>query len=253
MIQNVYQGRETFEYLVLPAFPSRSVTPPRTLFSSIPPHLTLSYTLDKVLRRYEKWHDSILKRFRGTAISGATFQLTRDIFANLYFVHRCWLFVLIPPRFLGLQDVALWEGNMDISWEDSDDDTGSSTMDWVPTFSDEPQRRLRQDELRKDPVIVWPRAVANEDAISWDSHITGVEDPDEYAKASMARGDYSEDQAWLEGVENWVENASGDINEQGLLNDAQIEGDEEPPRAASSIDLDKPDYLWRLALRASVS
>ncbi|KAJ7611753.1 hypothetical protein FB45DRAFT_940911 [Roridomyces roridus] len=258
MIQKVYNDRESFEYLVLPVDPCNGVAL-RTIISPIPPHLILSYTTDKILRRagnYGRWHSSLVDSLERAPESGVIFELNPGVFSDLQFMHKRWALTSVPPRFLGLEVIGSWEHPMLDSEDDSDKETGSSTMEWDPTFSDEPQRRLREDELQQDPVIVWPRAAEDDDAISWDSHITGVEDPDEYAKASMARGDYSEDQAWLKGVENWADNASVVDDERVLLNDADIEAvkdyHEEQSRAASSVDLEKPDYyrLWRFSERA---
>ncbi|KAJ7611744.1 hypothetical protein FB45DRAFT_1119112 [Roridomyces roridus] len=165
-IQDVYQGRETFEYLVLPSDPASCVAP-RNLISPIPPHLTISCTVDQILRRinlarctYGQWHDSLLKVFRGTAVDGATFTLTRDIFSDIRFIHESWGIVIVPPRFLGLEDVAGWEREAE-----KDEKLGEVIGINVirPGISlDEPKRRLREDELKQD------LNVQDDDCDDWD-------------------------------------------------------------------------------------
>jgi len=126
---------------------------------------------------------------------------------------------------------------------DSDSDSSASSMEWeVRSAADpEPKRRLFPSEIEQDFDYG-----NDDDAISCDSHITGVEDPDDFAKASIERGDYEEDQAWLKGMASWAEGAKDARDAQSLLNDDQIVDDpRERPRIARTLDLDKPDYLSR--------
>ncbi|KAJ6632518.1 hypothetical protein B0H10DRAFT_17421 [Mycena sp. CBHHK59/15] len=119
----------------------------------------------------------------------------------------------------------------------------------------EPQRRLLPCQNRAhDPNVIHIRVFPctgaptddDDDAVSWNSHISGVEAPEEYAKASIARGDYAADAKWLKRMSKWVQGTSASDDEQQLVNDAQIEADtREQPRPASSLDLSKPDYLNR--------
>ncbi|KAJ7144986.1 hypothetical protein C8R43DRAFT_561578 [Mycena crocata] len=109
----------------------------------------------------------------------------------------------------------------------------------------EPQRRLLPHELEQEPDF---SAIDDEtdDSMSSDSHITGVDDPEEFALASMARGDYELDSWHQKSIETWVASASGVVEEEMLLNDDQIEEDsKEQPRVATNLNLDlnKPDYL----------
>ena len=159
--------------------------------------------MDKILRRwgyslvnFEAMGDSLLKLIKTAYPAGATFKPNILTFVNLKYVHEIWAIIDIPQRFLG------FEG----SDEDESEDAASSTMVWeVQTLPDEPQRRLLPHELDEDPVFknIVPvirahvRAHDDDDAISCDSHITGVEDPEEYVKASVARGDYKPSRTWL--------------------------------------------------------
>ena len=207
--------------------------------------------MDKILRRwgyslvnFEAMGDSLLKLIKTAYPAGATFKPNILTFVNLKYVHEIWAIIDIPQRFLG------FEG----SDEDESEDAASSTMVWeVQTLPDEPQRRLLPHELDEDPVFknIVPvirahvRAHDDDDAISCDSHITGVEDPEEYVKASVARGDYMPSRTWLKGMERWAQRASEVVKDQVLVNDEQINEaySREQPRVATSLDLDKPDYL----------
>ncbi|KAJ7228218.1 hypothetical protein GGX14DRAFT_611750 [Mycena pura] len=108
------------------------------------------------------------------------------------------------------------------------------------------ERRLLPHELEQDPVFekILPviRAHHDDDTISCDSHITGVE---EYAKANVARGDYKPMRTWLKGMRRWAQSASEVVEDQVPVNDEQIEEaySREQPRVVTSLDLDKPDYL----------
>ncbi|KAJ7494372.1 hypothetical protein B0H11DRAFT_934008 [Mycena galericulata] len=244
-IHDLYRGRQVFEYLVLPVDVSSQVAP-RALFSSIPPHLTLSSSVDKIFKRwgysrvdFDAVRVSLVELIKTTYPTGATFIPNEHTFNNLKYIHETWVNCRVPLRFFGL------EGSED---EESDEDAASSTMEWeVQTLPDEPQRRLLPHELEQEPVLKLPilRPVDDEDdVISCDSHITGVEDPEEFAKASFARGDYEPSRTWLKGMERWVRGASETVDGEMLLNDGQIEEDfTEKPRVATSLDLNQPDYL----------
>ncbi|KAJ7778778.1 hypothetical protein DFH07DRAFT_539809 [Mycena maculata] len=253
MIQELYQGCQTFEYLVLPVNPASGV-PPRLLSSSIPPHLTICSSVGKILKRwgygytdYDTLRDSFINLVKTSPPAGSTFILNVDNFINLRYLHKAWSICPVSSRFLGL-------GDSDEEKE-SGEDAASSTMEWeIETLSnsDEPQRRLLPHGFEKDPVLkIRPVQVVDDDddAISQDSYITG-EDPEEYAKASLVRGDY--DRTWLKGMERWVQSASVVVDDQMLLDDGQIEEDSrEQPRVATSLDLNRPDYLSRHQARTT--
>ncbi|KAJ7611742.1 hypothetical protein FB45DRAFT_1065766 [Roridomyces roridus] len=237
-IQDVYQGCQNFEYLVLPLEASSTV-PPRAVFSPIPPHLTISCCVDKILRRggyavtvFDGIRDSLISHARDKSVSGATFVLNKSAFAGLTFIHGSWADASVPRRFLGLD-------------EDSDGDSGSSTMEWeAQTPPAETKQRLFPHELKQDPVLkFWAPVADDDDAVSWDSHITGVE-PEQLAQASIAKGDYSSDEAWLKGVESWVESTAGALENEELIPAKPIEDNsDEQPRAIASLDLEKPDFI----------
>ncbi|KAJ7042006.1 hypothetical protein C8F04DRAFT_114070 [Mycena alexandri] len=247
-----YNGSQSFEYLVLPVDLS-SQTPPRLLISSVPPHLTISSSLDKLFKfwgytssAYKELGSSIIKLVQNSPPTGATFVPDKYTFVFLRYIHESWATCHVPSRFLG------GEG---CDEEESDDE--SSSMEWevvtVALDEEEPQRRLLPHELKADPIVVNFRvlpAAADEgdDAISCDSYITGLEGkPEEFSKASMARAKYDDEEAaWEKGIESWAQSASIVADDRMLLNDDQIEEDpKEQPRVATTLDLHKPDYLAR--------
>ncbi|KAJ7436190.1 hypothetical protein B0H11DRAFT_2295013 [Mycena galericulata] len=243
-MQELYKGRQTFEYIVLPVDPSSDV-PPRVLLSPVPPHLTISSSVDKIFRRWGHTRDRFnvvrnawVECIKNNYPAGATSTPSIYIFVNIRYVHESWAITHVPLRFLGL------DGSED---EESDGDSYGTMYMEVETLADEPQRRLLPHELEQEPVLKLPilRPVDDEDdVISCDSLITGVEDPEEFAKASLARGDYEPSRTWLKGMERWVRGASETVDGEMLLNDGQIEEDfTEKPRVATSLDLNQPDYL----------
>ncbi|KAF7353813.1 hypothetical protein MVEN_01066900 [Mycena venus] len=246
VINDLYSDSESFEYLVLPVDPSNGITP-RSLVSRVPPHLTISSSVDKIFKRwsygraeFKALGTSVIKLVTDSPPTGATFKPNARTFIFLRYIHEGWATRHVPPRFLGIE-------------EDSDDDEesaeGSGTMEWevstVESEDEEPQSRLLPHEFETDPVPKFqPISMAIEDdAISIDSHITGVEGPEEFYKVSLARGVYETDPSWSKGIRSWAQGASGIDDEKVLLNDGQIETDpREKPRVATSLNLDKPDW-----------
>ncbi|KAJ7491086.1 hypothetical protein FB451DRAFT_1552620 [Mycena latifolia] len=254
IVQELYGDSKSFEYLVLPVDPS-SKTTPRLLISSVPPHLTISTSADKLLKRWGYSRSdfmaagaSLIALVETSPPTGATFSLNRNIFVDLKYIHERWASCYVSPTFLGL--------------ERSDDGESDSTMEWevqTMAYPDEPCRRMLPHEFEQEPVVKirQPPVDDDDDAISQDSHITGADNPEAYAKASMERADEA-DRSWLKGIESWAESAEG-VDDALLLNDGQIEEDsKEGPRVATSMDLDKADYLTkpkllsRLRTRASM-
>jgi hypothetical protein len=70
-----------------------------------------------------------------------------------------------------------------------------------------------------------------------------VKDPDEFAKASMAQGDYEVDRSWLKGITTWAEGRLSMGYEAVLSNEGQINKDPREQPCVTSLDLGKPDYL----------
>ncbi|KAJ7684414.1 hypothetical protein DFH06DRAFT_1155570 [Mycena polygramma] len=248
MINDIYDC-QSFQYLVLPVDPS-SGTAPQLLVSSIPPHLTICSSVDKIVHKWgwrrDDFHDacgSILDLVVAVPPSGATSSPDLHTFMDLRYLHETWATHYAPSRFLGLE----------VSDEvEEESDEGSSTMEWeVCTVDDEePQRRLLPHELEAEPVYVTKFLAANrsgdddDELISHDSHISGVDDPEEFAKASKALGDYKKDASWSEGIQSWTTDVLGVDDDQMMLNDAQIAEDpQEKPRVAASLDFDDPDYV----------
>ncbi|KAJ7778779.1 hypothetical protein DFH07DRAFT_795985 [Mycena maculata] len=248
IIQDLYQGRKSFEYLVLPISPTSEASP-RVLFSSIPPHLTICSSASKILKHWEynfdAGRDSFINLLKTSPPPGTTFLPDVGTFINIQYVHDSWSSCYVPPRFLGLEGPD--------EEEESDEDAASSTMEWeIDTIEDEPQRRLLPHEFQRDPVLKIEPLPHDDDDASQDSYITGVEDPEQYVKASLARGDHEPSRTWLKGMEQWVQGASVVVDDQMLLNDGQIEEDpREQPRVAMSLDLDRPDYLSRQQTRTT--
>ncbi|KAJ7494370.1 hypothetical protein B0H11DRAFT_934111 [Mycena galericulata] len=254
MVQDLYEGRDSFEYLVLPVDPS-SETTPRVLISSVPPHLTICSSVGKLIKRWgygvDRFHavGNLLITLVKTSAAGATLVPTRHTFIYLRYIHESWATCYVPPGFLGLEEPCGGEESDDSEDEESDEDARSSTMEWE--LSDEPKRRLLPHEFEQEAVLKFPilrSADGEDDAISCDSHITGVEDMEEFAKASLARGDYVQNREWLEGMQSWV---AGAVHADLCIVPGQMEDDSiEQPRAPASLDLDRPDYLFKHLLRS---
>ncbi|KAJ7700807.1 hypothetical protein B0H17DRAFT_212223 [Mycena rosella] len=248
--QDLYQYESaTFEYLVLSMNPSSKIAP-RVLLSSIPPHLTISLSVDKIFRRggyqarFLAIYKSCVQLTTTSPPPGATFTPTVRTFRDLQYIHERWAICCVPAPFRGEE-----EEELSVYAESS----VSEWIEWVvrtPSDIDEPARRLHSHELKQPPVVKIPQRRPDDDddddddSMNGDSHITGVEDPEEFAKASVARGDCEKGRTWLTRVESWAQGAECVDDDGMLVNDGQIEVDSnEGPRVATSLDLTKPDYL----------
>ncbi|KAJ7488908.1 hypothetical protein FB451DRAFT_1552853 [Mycena latifolia] len=264
-IQKLYKGRRSFEYLVVPIDPDSPV-PARILVSEIPPHLALCTTAGKVMKiwgyltgaAYAAVRASLIERSK-VAIDSSRPALSTTDLDTIHSVYRIWSFVdYVPPSFLS-ED---WDQTM-VEAEDSPDaksasesasgSSSGSSMDWEVGSSasceHEPRRRLLPSELQQDVNARPSTDGDDEDALSSNSHITGVEDP---AKASIERKDCEVDRAWLKGITHWAEGAEAVGDEEMLLNDDQIKEDpREQPRDATSVDLNRPAYLSRRKIRTA--
>ncbi|KAJ7144988.1 hypothetical protein C8R43DRAFT_1013724 [Mycena crocata] len=245
----VYKEKNSFEYLVVPFDSSGAAW---TLVSQVPPHLVLCTTSGKMLNA---WGDltgkdrlatqaSLLGRSNVVAENNVGFALSFHDFRIMEQIHRWWSWVDHAPESFLSEDsdmtmVELEESKpLPMPIFGMNGKTGSTTSSYH-----EPQRRLLPCELEEDPNFL---AIDDDsdDSMSSDSHITGIDDSEEFAKASMARGDYEMDRSWLKGMESWAEGASSGNDGGMLLNVDQIEEDpKEQPRVATSLDLAKPDYL----------
>ncbi|KAJ7123883.1 hypothetical protein C8R43DRAFT_1241118 [Mycena crocata] len=267
-IQKLYQGRTSFEYVVVPLDPSDPL-PPRTLVSNVPPHLVLCTTSGKIQRAWGKlpsddytaFRLSLIERSKTATQGNSRPPLSIRYLDDMQHIHRTWSFVdFVPSSFLS--------EDSDQTMVEPDDDSRSESSGMASVLGPsascyhEPQRRLFPHELQNDPVDVqiplFPSADGDtedddDDTISSDSHITGVEDPEEYAKAkaSVMRADDKADRRWKKAIQTWAEDTSGGADET-LLNDGQIKEDpKEQPRMATSLDLSKPDYLSRRKRRTA--
>ncbi|KAJ7272784.1 hypothetical protein C8J57DRAFT_1506380 [Mycena rebaudengoi] len=269
-IQDVYEGCDSFEYIVLDIDPSAPV-PPRILFSQVPPHLVICTTYGKLSVR---WGDLRVRNFNATLDS--LLQLAQtciptkpmpDI-SRIRLIYHAWSNEYIPPRFLGLDALPTPEPvpkkrpepPVEVS---SDNDSDSvSDSEWSSSFYEEPQRRLlsceggAHDPCNEGKIRMFPTADRNnydyddddgdedkdeDDALSIDSHISGVDNPEEYAQKDR---EHKPNRGFLKRMASWAEGTSGsDSREEPLLNDSQIvEDPTELPRVASALDLTKPDY-----------
>ncbi|KAJ7218975.1 hypothetical protein B0H12DRAFT_326769 [Mycena haematopus] len=271
-IHKLYNGRKTFEYLVL-STDAPGAMPPRILTSEIPPHLALCTTFGKMLKAWgllprKDWDAkqvSVVERAKAVLHDGrpalGMWQLTL-----MDQVHRKWTWaVYVPPSFLSADsDQTMVEPQEE--HRDTKRKSTSSDVELDACSSDsrhEPKRRLLPSESHSAPpftVRLFPSVDSeadeddDDDTISNDSHISGVEgDPEEFAKASLARGDYEVDRKWLKGIRRWAKRASSADADETLFNDAQIKNDSrERPRDAASLDLGKPDYLLRHTSRMAI-
>ncbi|KAF7340832.1 hypothetical protein MSAN_02112600 [Mycena sanguinolenta] len=209
----LYNGHKSFEYLVLPT-DAASPLPPRIVTSELPPHLALCTTFGKMLKAWGKlpgWDAnlvSVVERAKAVPHTSRPplemWQLTQ-----MDNINRKWTWGdYVPPSFMSADsDQTMVEpeeehptaGNAKRKSTSSNFQASSSSSG----SRHEPKRRLLPSEFESPPVFA-VECDADEDddddAISHDSYISGVEgDPEEFAKASVARGDYEVDPRWLKG------------------------------------------------------
>ncbi|KAJ7129362.1 hypothetical protein C8R44DRAFT_776615 [Mycena epipterygia] len=266
----LYKGCTSFEYLVVPIDPS-SPHPARLLTSEVPPHLALWTTSGKIMKAWGRMlpkecaplRDSVIERAKAIIHHDRPPLSTKelDIMKSVY---RTWSWMgYVPPSFVSdVSDQTLVELEKEESPVPKRKLSGGKNIDWAARSSSsrhEPKRRLLPSELQQPnppaaTVRMFPSADGDndedddeDDVISADSHISGVEDdPEEFSKASMARGDYKVDRKWLKGVKRWAVGTSGADADEALLIDTQIKEDpREQPRVVTSLDLETPDYLSR--------
>ncbi|KAJ6630269.1 hypothetical protein B0H10DRAFT_2207954 [Mycena sp. CBHHK59/15] len=233
-IENMYAGSTSFDYAVLPVDPSNPI--PLRRWREL-----IGSDFNAVLR-------SLVALAEASDFAESTLMPVLRTFNHIIFIQQTWTCgAYVPPSFRGLKKETS-------SPESKDKGYTYILSRSVASSVHEPQRRLLPCEGgAPDPDVpqirMFPDANTADsdddgDTISWDSHIPGADEPEEYAKASIARGDYAADGKWLKRMSNWVEGTSGSDDEQQLVNDAQIEVDlKEQPRPATSLDLNKPDYL----------
>ncbi|KAJ7144981.1 hypothetical protein C8R43DRAFT_1013703, partial [Mycena crocata] len=107
-IQKVYQGKTSYEYLLVPADPSSPI-PARMWVSNLPPHLVLCATSGKISR---VWADltgeqseliqmSLLERSTTAIPPNSAFSLSVSDFGTMERIHWTWSWVdYVPPSFL---------------------------------------------------------------------------------------------------------------------------------------------------------
>ncbi|KAJ6510836.1 hypothetical protein C8R45DRAFT_397264 [Mycena sanguinolenta] len=261
-IQKLYNGDKTFEYLVLPT-DAASPLPPWIMTSQLPPHLVVCTTFGKMLKAWRKlpgWDAnlvSVIERAKAVPHNGRP-ALRLSQLTQMDNITRKWTWAdYVPPSFMSADsDQTMVEP------EDEHPAAGhakrkSTSSGFEPSSSGsrhEPKRRVLLSELELPPAFaVDCDTDDDDDAISHDSYISGVEgDPEEFVKASVARGDYEVDPRWLTGIWRWAKRASNAEGDE-TLNDEQINDDpREHPRDVGSLDLGKPDYLMRDTRRMEI-
>ncbi|KAJ6630284.1 hypothetical protein B0H10DRAFT_1983909 [Mycena sp. CBHHK59/15] len=253
--ENMYEGSTSFDYVVLPVDPSNPI-PLRIFTSVIPPHLVICSTARKLGQRWADLtgyeFDAMLRSLaalaRASDFADSTPMPSFKTLDDIMWIHQTWTCGIYVPRSFKFPGVEPESPCLE------SEDKGYAYV-VVKNFH-EPQRRLLPCEGgAPDPDVpqirMFPSASSavsddGDGTLSWDSHIPDADEPEEYAKASIARGDCAADAKWLKRMSIWVERTSGSDDEQLLVNDAQIEVDlKEQPRPATSLDLNKPDYLTR--------
>ncbi|KAF8150495.1 hypothetical protein K438DRAFT_1988453 [Mycena galopus ATCC 62051] len=263
-IRELYNGLKTFEYVVVP---TDLESPPalRILTSELPPHLVLCTTYGKMLKAWGKlprkvWDGnraSLVKRVKRAQAVPHNGRPEMAQLTQIQQLHRNWTWAQdVPPSFLSPDS----HGTIVKPEENHTTGKRSSTkrdVDFQACSSSgsryEPKRRISPSEIESPPLYVTQvlglgnAAEEDDDVISHDSYISGVEgDPEEFVKASVARGDYHLDAKCLKRIRRWAKRASRAGIDETLFNNEQIDDDpREQPRDAASVDMAKPDYLLR--------
>ncbi|KAJ7666719.1 hypothetical protein DFH06DRAFT_1184586 [Mycena polygramma] len=265
-IQKLYNGRKSFEYMVVPIDPL-SALPARLISLDVPPHLALCTTSGKMMKAW-----GALPAETATALRLSVLERSKAVYHGdrpelamwdldiMKLTHRTWSSSdYVPKSFHSessdqtmVEESPVPERKL-LSNRKLDSEAGSSAS------RREPKRRLlpseRLEDVRIAPIRLFPSTdnvdededEDEDDAIGTDSHISGVDpdDPDEFAKASAARGDYKVNRKWLKEIKRWAQGTSGADPDDAVLNDAQVgQYITEQPRLAASLDLDQAD--WRL-------
>ncbi|KAJ6456597.1 hypothetical protein C8R47DRAFT_1165116 [Mycena vitilis] len=255
-IQTLYKDRNSFEYLVVP-IDSASTLPARLVSLDVPPHLVLCTTSGKMARAWgalpvktaNALRLSVTERSKA-ADHGDRPPLTMAQLEQIKVTHRTWsLSDYVPKSF---DSESSDQTMVDLSPPPEPKFFTKRSTDWEAVSSAsrcEPKRRLLPSERREDaPLRLFPSADEDDenDAITTDSHISGVDNPDDFAKASAARGDYKVPRKLLKEIKRWARGTSGADPDDAVLNDAQIgQYITEQPRMAATLDMDQADWQLR--------
>ncbi|KAF7368332.1 hypothetical protein MVEN_00154600 [Mycena venus] len=236
--------------------------PPRLLTSEVPPHLALCTTSGKIMKAWGRIPAKECAPLRASVIERANATIRHDrpplSFWELDVMkstHRIWSWMGgVPPSSVSdAFDQTLVEMEGEESPVHKRKSSGGKNMDSAArslSSLQEPKRRLLPSELQQPnpPTAtgrMFPSADGDNDeddedeVISVDSHISGVEDVEEFTKASMARGDYEMDPKWLKGIDRWAVGTSKADAHEALSIDTQIKEDpREQPRVVTSVDLE---------------
>ncbi|KAJ7666739.1 hypothetical protein DFH06DRAFT_1184652 [Mycena polygramma] len=252
-ILKLYNECTSFEYMLVPIDPASAV-PARLVTLVIPPHLALCTTSGKMAKAWGALLPQIANPLRLSVINRSKTAdhcdrppLTMKELHAMKVTHRTWSASdCVPTSFRSESSDHTWVEQEEEGPVHEANFPSKRKLDWEAGSSAsnrEPKRRLLPCELQEDPRSVW----ADEDSVlGTDSHISGVDDPEEFAQASAARGDYKLARKRLEEIKLWAQGASGADTDVALLNDADIEQYiREQPRLVMNLDLDKADYLLR--------
>ncbi|KAJ7272807.1 hypothetical protein C8J57DRAFT_259619 [Mycena rebaudengoi] len=257
-IQCVYQGRKSFDYIILPVDPSTPV-PPRMLSSELPPHLAVCTTCSNLTRRWARLTgyefkpvvQSIMKLAKACADPSSI-----PDFEIMDLVFTIWYCASPPRSFLGLEleedprPTPKQAARIEEPQVEEKSSAESELESWASSY-EEPQRRLLSCEGgAHDPDNEGKRRFFtsadgrdghddDDDALSFESHIiSGIEDPKEHAQKDRDKPI----RKFLKRIASWVEGTSSSGDEL-LVNDDQILQDpKELPCVVSGLDLSKPDY-----------
>ncbi|KAJ7666714.1 hypothetical protein DFH06DRAFT_1469919 [Mycena polygramma] len=216
---------------ILPARFPRGLSPPMCL-----PHLALCTTSGKMMKAWgalpakstKPLQLSITERSKAASHGEQTVPTTWE-FQVLELTHRTWASAdYVPASFRsGSSDQTM------VEWKQK-----------IPVHKPKVLSKRKLDREAKSSASNY--GDDDDSALGTDSHISGVDDPDEFAKASAARGDYKLDRKRRKEIKLWAKGTSGADPDAALLTDAQVEQYlTEQPRVVISLDLDKPDYLSR--------
>ncbi|KAK7062261.1 hypothetical protein R3P38DRAFT_3251587 [Favolaschia claudopus] len=246
-IRKLYNGVESFEYLIVPIAAAMNIAP-RIVNLQVPPHIAICTTSGKMTHAWgllprKEWEAncvSLVERVSTVTCHNrpplGKWQLT-----EMELIHRAWSWATyVPPKFL--------DADSDQTMVEPEDDrlpgTKRKSSDSVSRASTsascrEPKRRLLPCDLE---------SASSADAVD-DVHTTA-------SRISCVNGN-SGALAKMDGfVDKWLEKtqrlatrafaAKTQDDDQSLVTDEQLkEYSMEQPRVVSELDLSQPDYLLK--------
>ncbi|KAJ7230470.1 hypothetical protein GGX14DRAFT_583398 [Mycena pura] len=239
-VQELYHGAASFDYVVLHVNPAAAI-PPWVLVSAVPPHLTVCTSAAKLQKHgwnvaptTKRRHLEALFYLPITFTPSDAIPIPKPFaLFQLEYVYSAWKRTFVPPNFcagLPVPVAPVVKEEKDWEWK---------TMKFSSSC-DTPPGRIEDNPSVYDLM---------EEDMSNDSYISGADNPEDYAKASLARDGYLSNGRWLKGMKRWVQSlAHGPTGDDMMVddNDAILQGySKEQACAVASLDLGKPDYLSR--------